>query len=148
MIDPATVGTSASILAKITELFNRLRQHQTNKEVYDIVRDLQSEQSKLETKIKEAEAEVAQLKQAMTVLKQRHAAEITQLKQAHAEDIKRMTAEPGRVIPETDESGYGMGDLGATAVVPRSYPGARESFFKLRVLFPAHVIRRHFHDAF
>ena len=111
MIDPATTATTAAILKTIGELFNRLRQHQTNKEVYDIVRDLQAEQSKLETKIREAEAEVTRFNEAITALKQRHAAEITQLKQTHAEDIKRMTAEPGRILPEV-ENGYGMGDLG------------------------------------
>lgn len=107
MIDPATVGTTASILKTIGELFKRLRERQDNKEVYDIVRDLQTEQSKLDTKIKDAEADVTRLKDEMAKLKEKHAAEIAQLKAAHEEKIKAMTADPGQVIPETDESGYG-----------------------------------------
>ena len=98
MIDPATIGTSAStasIIAKITELLNRLRKHSANKEVYDMVRDLQAEQSKLETKIRDAETEVTRLDGLITDLKRDHIADIAKLKTEHDDKIKAMTADPG-----------------------------------------------------
>ena len=109
--DPATTG---SIVKTIADLFKRLRDHQNNKEVFDIVRDLQTEQSKLEAQIKEADAEVTRLREEMAHLKTAHAAEIAKLNEAHAQEIARRNSNPGRAIPwtEGDDDAGPFGHLG------------------------------------
>jgi predicted nucleic acid-binding Zn-ribbon protein len=89
MYDPSLTIT---IIKKCAELFQGLRKRQNDKETFDIVRDLQSEQTKLEAQIRAAEAEVTRVNEAMDKLKTDHADAITELKQAHAAEISQFKA--------------------------------------------------------
>jgi predicted nucleic acid-binding Zn-ribbon protein len=89
MYDPSLTIT---IIKKCAELFQGLRKRQNDKETFDMVRDLQAEQSNLETQIKEAESEMTRLNGLITDLKRDYADEIAKLKKEHAAEIAQFKA--------------------------------------------------------
>jgi len=75
--------TTAELIALIKPLLERLRKYMKNKEVFDIVHQIEAHQKELEAKVIEGESEIVRLKTA-------HAQEIAQLKEEHAAEIAKL----------------------------------------------------------
>lgn len=75
--------TTAELIAIIKPLLDRLRKYMKNKEVFDIVHEIEANQRELESKTSEADSQIQELNAA-------HAAEITRLEQEHAAEITNL----------------------------------------------------------
>ena len=85
--------TTEAIIAATAKLLERLGKLVKNKEVFDIVRDVQVRQRELETNTKQAEAQAEELQKEMTQLKKAHSQEIANLREAHAREIANLKKE-------------------------------------------------------
>ena len=83
--------TTPELIAIIKPLLERLRKYMKNKEVFDIVHQIEAHQKELEAKINEAETQLAELNDA-------HAAEIARLTQKHAAEIAKFKQRDEKAI--------------------------------------------------
>lgn len=82
--------TTEAIIAAIAKLTEKLSKFVKNKEVFDVVREIQTYQKELETNATQAESKVTKLEEEMAHSKQAHSQEIARLRQGHAEEIARL----------------------------------------------------------
>jgi hypothetical protein len=82
--------TTEALIAVCSKLFEKLRKLVKDKEVFEIVRDLQDRQADLETNAKNAEAQVASFQNEIATMKEQHASEIERLNTLHSQEMAEM----------------------------------------------------------
>jgi len=81
--------TTEAIIAASWKALERLRKLMKNKEVFDIVHEVEAHQKELESKVIKAEAKIKELETEIARLEESHSTEIARLREKHAAEIAK-----------------------------------------------------------
>lgn len=82
--------TTAALIGEAWSLLEKLRKLMNSKEVFDIVRELEKTQKKIDSKAIQAELKVKHLEEEISQIKKSYSAEIDRLNQEHASEIANL----------------------------------------------------------